>query len=72
MSKLTIIVAGILLVNCLVGEAFEYDEIPDSDESLSVDAELLYDNVHDMPESRQLILNPQMRRERRKKRIGMY
>lgn len=71
MSKLTIIFAGILLINLLVGEAFEYDDIPDYDESFSQAAEMLDDTVHDMPESRQIILNPQKRRERRKKRIGL-
>lgn len=72
MSKQTIIFAGILLIHFLAGEAFEYDDIPEYYDSNLEAAETLNDTVYDMQsEARQILLNPQRRRERRKKRIGM-
>lgn len=75
MSKQTInlMIAGILIIHFLTGEAFEYDDIPEYYESLSESADILDDNVQDMQgEARQILLNPKRRRERRKQRIGMY
>lgn len=73
MSKVTIFLAGILLINFLAGEAFEYDDSSEYFEGISEAAETLDNSVRDMyGEARQILLNPQRRRERRKKRIGMY
>lgn len=72
MSKVTIIFVGILLINFLVGEAFEYDDVPEYYESPSEAAESEYATDYMQGEGRQIILNPQRRRERRKKRIGKY
>lgn len=68
MLKLTIVFVGILLMNFSVAEDFDPDDVPDSVESAE-----MYDETYDMKmESRQILLNPQKRRERRRKRIGSY